>query len=161
MKRFISIIIFISMELCQYNIGDQISINDPDSLTSNISIIDASCFGYNDGSATINTNGGISPYTQNWFGENNSALYAGNYSVLVTDSNGGNNIINFMVSEPNQIVFVIDSFPTSCFGYNDGIVDISISGGTSPYSYNWNNGNLNEDNDSLSIGVYMLDILDM
>ena len=139
---------------CQ--LSDQISINEPDSLTSNISIIDASCFGYNDGSATINTNGGISPYTQNWFGENNSALYAGNYSVLVTDSNGCNNIINFMVSEPNQIVFVIDSFPTSCFGYNDGSAILTISGGSPPFSENW----YGQDPFNLSAGTHTFSISD-
>ena len=33
---------------------------------------------------------------------------------------------------------IVDSI--SCFGYNDGSIDLSVSGGTLPYSYVWNTG---------------------
>ena len=67
MKRFISIIIFISMALCQYNIGDQISINDQQ-LTKQV------CYGH-----TLETGDDFSLYDLN--GEYNG----GEYHVMFLD----------------------------------------------------------------------------
>ena len=67
MKRFISIIIFISVALCQYNIGDQISINDQQ-LTKQV------CYGH-----TLETGDNFSLYDLN--GEYNG----GEYHVMFLD----------------------------------------------------------------------------
>ena len=120
---------------CTFN--NSIIITEPDSLLSNITTTDAICFGYNNGTALIASNGGTNPYTINWFGQNNLSLTANNYSVLVTDLNGCNNAINFTISEPTEISIITNTTFTSCFGYNDGTVILTISGGHSPFTENW------------------------
>ena len=47
-----------------------------------------------------------------------------------------------------------------CFGEDNGIIDIQISGGTSPYSYAWNNSSTDEDLDSLAAGIYTVIVTD-
>ena len=49
---------------------------------------DASCFGFNDGSVSLNITGGLAPYTQNWFGSDTNALGYGYHPFIVTDSSG-------------------------------------------------------------------------
>jgi gliding motility-associated-like protein len=120
---------------CTFN--NQIIISEPDSLISTIATTDAICFGYNDGTAIITTNGGTQPYNINWFGQNNAALTSGNYSTLITDANGCINTISFSIYEPTEISVIIDSFQTTCFGYSDGEAHLTISGGIEPYNTNW------------------------
>ena len=69
------------------------------------------------------------------------ALYSGNYSVLISDGNGCTNTLNFTIDEPTGITYIIDSFPTSCFGYSDGSVTLTIFGGSPPYIQDWGSQN--------------------
>jgi endonuclease/exonuclease/phosphatase family metal-dependent hydrolase len=45
-------------------------------------------------------------------------------------------------------------------GSNDGNIDISISGGMSPYTYSWSNGGTSEDISGLSAGQYVVTVTD-
>ena len=49
---------------------------------------------------------------------------------------------------------------TSCFADFDGSIDITVSGGASPYSYEWSNGDTIEDPDSLCAGNYNVQVID-
>lgn len=48
----------------------------------------------------------------------------------------------------------------SCFGDDDGAIDITVSGGTPPYSYSWSNGANTEDIDGLTAGIYTVKVED-
>ena len=48
----------------------------------------------------------------------------------------------------------------SCFGGNNGLIDVSVVGGTAPYNYSWNNGSFDQDIDTLVAGTYVLEIYD-
>lgn len=48
----------------------------------------------------------------------------------------------------------------SCFGGNDGTIDVTVNGGTSPYSYNWGHGPASEDINTLTAGTYSLNVMD-
>ena len=49
----------------------------------------------------------------------------------------------------------------SCFsGISNGAVDASVSGGTSPYAYSWNNGSLSQDLSNISTGNYTITVTD-
>ena len=53
-----------------------------------------------------------------------------------------------------------DVSDVSCAGGSDGSVELSVSGGASPYTYLWSNSSTNEDLSGVSAGTYTLVITD-
>lgn len=48
----------------------------------------------------------------------------------------------------------------SAYGKSDGSIDLTVTGGISPYQYNWSNGSVEEDINSLSAGMYSVTVTD-
>lgn len=113
-----------------------------------------SCFGFNDGTATIIHSGGIGPFTYQWIDCNTGLpigqtsqmatnLGPGSYQVVVTDFNGCTVTSGCLpVVEPPSLTASINSNPVNCFGNCDGQIDVVISGGTAPYFYQWQDAGL-------------------
>ncbi len=107
------------------------------------SIDSVSCYGGNDGSATISITKGLPPYTINWlpFGGNNltaTFLNSGTYTVNVSDSLGCISIVNATVLEPLALgISVVSQKNILCNGDSSGSITVSPTGGTFPYSYLW------------------------
>jgi gliding motility-associated-like protein len=117
------------------------------SLSANISAqTNISCFGNNNGSATVSVSGGTAPYTYSWNTTpvqttatiNN--LLAGNYAVTITDAHGCTATASVVISQPQAALSASISAQTNvnCFGGNNGSATVSVNGGTAPYSYSWN-----------------------
>jgi len=140
-----------------------ITITEPSQLTINTITIDASCNGASDGSATATTSGGASPYQYSWSnGQLSSAasgLASGTYSVTVTDNNSCTNTANLTITEPAGIGPSIISTDENC-GSNDGTASVNLSGGTSPFTFLWSNGQTSSTASALSAGVYTVTITD-
>ncbi|NBV67150.1 MAG: hypothetical protein EBR74_01220 [Flavobacteriia bacterium] len=148
------------------------SILEPASLVSVSTYAnEVKCF--NDSTGYVNTmvNGGVSPYTYAWSTGDNTPnidqLGAGVYSVTVTDANGCTAFSGAVVSQPNQgLGLSISITQPLCYGYTDGTIQYSISGGTQPYYFNWGNqnnillNNPSETLDSIAIGDYYFKITD-
>ena len=124
----------------------EIEIEEPDSeLSGNVNTTDLICNGDGSGSATANITGGTTPYTYEWSSDpglnqpNISGLSAGSYVLTVTDDNGCVLTIPFNIAEPLvlelQAVSVID---VDCAGQNTGSATVIATGGTTPYTYEWN-----------------------
>ncbi len=125
------------------------------------------CFGQNTGSISVTVNGGTAPYAYNWSNGNNTQnitnLAAGNYSVTVTDANGCTENINAIaISQPGASLgaTVTSTQNVSCTGGGNGSIDVTVSGGTMPYSYSWSNGSTSEDISGLATGAYTVNITD-
>ena len=129
-------------------------------------INEASCFNGTDGSINITVSGGTTPYTYQWSnGENTqdiSSLASGSYTVTITDANGCDNVQVFNVGQPSgALVTSINSIQqVSCNGFSDGSIDLNVSGGTPPYSYQWNTGVTTQNIAGLSAGSYSVSISD-
>jgi gliding motility-associated-like protein len=132
--------------------------------TSNV--IDASCFGLCDGSASVVASGGVSPYSYFWVGSspsnntsNASNLCAGEYFVEITGANGCISTVQVNISEPSGLAdSAVVSMPT-CNGSN-GSIEVFISGGISPYSYLWSTGSPTNAITGVSAGIYKLTVTD-
>ncbi|MCB9197326.1 MAG: gliding motility-associated C-terminal domain-containing protein [Flavobacteriales bacterium] len=113
-----------------------------------------SCYLGSDGSATANVAGGSSPFNFTWTDlSNNSTLLTqnnvnsstltnlseGNYNVFVTDNNGCAHTVDFSISQPDTIVYVIDStiVDATCYFTNDGSITIQADGGSGGFTYLW------------------------
>lgn len=128
--------------------------------------VDALCLGLCNGSVDATVSGGTLPYTFNWSNglasEDIVNVCADVYTLQITDDNGCVLTQNTIVSEPSTGISVTEIVtPASCFGSADGAIDITVSGGTPPYSFSWNNNlGLNEDVTSLTAGSYTVTVTD-
>ncbi len=102
--------------------------------------------GSNNGTASVQVFGGTPGYTYLWndpAGQTSATatgLAAGTYSVVVTDANGCQINTSVVVEQSSgSINLNIDALSNvTCNGANDGSATIGASGGTSPYSFVWN-----------------------
>ncbi len=132
---------------------------------------DINCKNGADGEIELSVTGGFAPYTYLWTNEagdtigtaaNIAGLPAGTYHAQIFDSQGCFGEISKAILEP-ELELGIDSFNTTaitCFGDEDGSIDIFPTGGTMPYFFEWSNGGGNEDQFFLPAGPYNLTLTD-
>jgi len=143
-------------------------IQPPELIASIDSVKDVSCNGGSDGFMDMNVTGGTLPYSYSWTGPNGftsnsediSNLSPGTYSVVVTDANGCPDADNDAVNEPLEIMIGSNVTNVSCNGFTDGAIDLTISGGTQPYTYLWSNSLTTEDIAFLPAGTYSVTVTD-
>lgn len=127
-----------------------------------------SCFGGSDGSISTSVSGGNVPYDFNWNNynfpntTNPTNLAAGVYLLNVTDANGCSAVTQFAITSPTALNTTINSTTDiSCFGANDGSLQSSTAGGTSPYSYQWSSNAGNTANaTNLGVGNFSIIVTD-
>ncbi len=132
--------------------------------TSHITTTDVLCYGGSDGTATVTGESGLSPYTYIWDnGSTDSSisnLSIGTYNVTITDANGCTSTNSATIYQPSQLESTILPTNVTCFGSNDGQIDIEVSGGTPPYTYNWSNNTHSEDISNLPPATYTVTVQD-
>ncbi|MFK8038804.1 MAG: PKD domain-containing protein [Crocinitomicaceae bacterium] len=142
-------------------------ISDPtcSSISIQETIIDFDCSNGTDGSISLNVTGN-SPFTYNWSnGVTNSTgtitnLTPDSYSVIITDANGCNITETYIVNSIGNLNLTALTIPT-CEGNSDGSIDLTVSGGIAPYSYNWDMGtSFLEDRTNLTAGNYSVSVFD-
>ena len=114
------------------------------SVTSNYNGYNVSCQGAQDGSATVNAQGGVTPYTINWSNGSSGAIVsnlgAGVHTVTIQDANGCSTNASVNLTEPGGVSVTATSSPASCFGATDGSASITVAGGTGNFDIQWSNG---------------------
>ena len=141
-------------------------INEPTMLVVSIAEInDIKEFGSKNGSMSITVDGGSSPYTYSWSNgattQNISDLVAGNYSVIVSDSNGCRQDLNASIVQPDAVEISVDTIHhIRCYGEKTGYAGISVKGGVPPYKFSWDNGLVGNELKNVPSGKYILTITD-
>jgi PKD repeat protein len=114
------------------------------------------------GTATAAPTGGTAPYNYLWSTGSTTTtttgLAAGSYDVTVTDAHGCATIGTVAVSNigaPTGSTAIVN--PT-CNGDQDGAINLTLSGGTGPFTYQWSNGASSEDITGLSAGTYTVTV---
>jgi len=118
------------------------------------------CNGDTDGSVVLNETGGSGALTIDWMGENPAALSAGNYPYTVTDGIGCVYSSTIDVIEPAALALTATSSDETLGA--DGSIDLTVTGGTTPYTYAWTGGAGNNQDPASLVGntSYMVTVTD-
>lgn len=140
-----------------------------------------SCHGDSDGELTAHGKGGkpiISaqlPYTYTWYKISGSTkeqlplqidsvahnLSTGQYQVKITDSNGISvESAVFELKQPDLLSLSFTTRPPSCSG-GAGLISTTVTGGTAPYTYEWNKEGATEANLTINeAGSFFVRVVD-
>jgi len=127
-----------------------------------------SCHGASDGSATVSVNNGsINLYSYSWSDGTSivstssiaTSLSVGDYTITVTDSE--NNSLQELVSitEPSELSASV-TYTLASDNLSNGAISLNVSGGTSPYNFDWDNGASLATLTGLASGEYTVIITD-
>lgn len=155
---------------------DQVTVQ-VSSITVDLVASDSRCFNAGTGSIDVTVIDAVAPYTYVWTGPNGytstdgniTGLEPGEYCVTATDSagcvaSGCATIIQTEELVVNGALSDYTCFPISCYGSCDGMVDLTMTGGTAPFTFNWSGPDAytsdNEDITGLCTGSYMVTVTD-
>jgi len=150
-------------------VSNSVTISEPPALTSGITSTNVNCGGACDGSATLTISGGTAPYTYLWNPTSQTdstatGLCTGTHNATITDANGCTIISSTItITEPDTLVdSLVSMTPSQCLGACDGSAAISVSGGTPPYTYLWNDPDTQTTAiaDSLCASTYIVTVTD-
>ncbi|HOY49466.1 MAG TPA: hypothetical protein PK281_08700 [Flavobacteriales bacterium] len=139
------------------------SITNGSQVTMSATAVLPSCTQSN-GSIDITVSGGTEPYTYLWANgattEDIQNLSAGIYKVIVKDGSGCSTEFTYSLRENNTLKLTSIVKQTTCLDDGSGAIDLSVTGGTAPYTYIWTNGSISEDLTNLIAGVYRVTVTD-
>ena len=113
----------------------------PSPLTATSTQVNVLCNGSSTGSINLTVVGGTPPYTYAW--SNNAPtqdltnIPSGSYTVVVTDATGAQTSNSVTISSPPAMAVVGTVLNSPCFD-EFGSIQLTTSGGVSPYTVNWN-----------------------
>ncbi|RMG88184.1 MAG: T9SS C-terminal target domain-containing protein, partial [Bacteroidetes bacterium] len=137
-------------------------------------IFPVKCFNGSDGKIELNVDGGTPPYQYLWTDhtgqiistqQDPDSLSAGIYSVTVSDAIGCTHAIdNRVVTAPTAPLTIQGTppqiKPVSCYGGQDGAIQITPGGGVPPYNFMWENGATMPFIENLAAGDYGITVTD-
>ena len=130
-----------------------------------VAITNLHCFGDSTGTIILSASGSTAPYT---FKLNNGAyqadsaftnLGAGVYTIVVRSATNDTFTVQQVVTQPTAIV-VNGTVTNTSSGQSNGAINVTVSGGAAPYSYNWGGGVTTANRTGLSAGTYNLTVTD-
>ena len=131
---------------------------------------DVACNAGNDGKVVLTSGGGTGTFTYAWTGPIGFApattkditdLKAGKYFVVVSSGAAVAKKDTFDVVEPTKIVVATKAIvDVKCFDQPTGSVTLTVSGGTSPYTYLWSSAETSANLAAKKSGTYFLTVTD-
>ncbi|RMH01398.1 MAG: T9SS C-terminal target domain-containing protein, partial [Chloroflexi bacterium] len=142
-------------------VSQSINISEPPAVTIQGTVADASC-GSNNGSIDVTVTGGNgSPYGFQWSNgstaEDAGNLFAGQYTVTVTDIDGCTATSSFFVNDVGGPAVSATVTDVTCHGFADGSITVNATG-SPPFTYSLNGSPFQSNPvfDNLSAGIYTL-----
>ncbi|MCI0692975.1 SprB repeat-containing protein, partial [candidate division KSB1 bacterium] len=137
-----------------------------DAVAFTTSKTDVTCNGANNGTITITTTSGTPPFM---FSKDNGATFQasnvftglapGTYNLVVKDANNCQATGQVTITQPPLLTANAVATNALCFGGN-GSVNLTVVGGTPPYSFLWSNGATTEDLAAVPAGNYSVTVTD-
>jgi PKD repeat protein len=147
-------------------ISRNFTITQPNIINIPITATPTSCFGVCTGSSTAAPSGGTPPYSYSWSpsGQTGSTAFllcTGIHTVTVTDNNGCTATNNVFVDTPTPLqISDITVNDAQCNGSSNASISITVTGGTPPYDYVWDNGQVISNPFGLSAGQHCVTVID-
>jgi len=140
-------------------------VTQPNAVVINLSATNVNCFGGNSGSITNTTSGGTAPYTYHWNDGNTNKDRTAIDSrapifVTATDAHQCTSNSSVTITQPDYLMVTGVVTEVSCHGANNGMITLTIQGGTQPFSYAWSDVNTNKDRTGLAPGSYTITVTD-
>ncbi len=134
-------------------------------LSSTNSVTNVTCFGLNNGIASVTGNAGAFPYSYLWNTGNTASSVSGlmpaNYTCTITDMAGCTSTQTVSVTQPLALTSGINLLANPlCNGDANGSATAAGNNGTAPFTYSWNNGQTNQVGSNLSAGLYTCTVTD-
>tara|TARA_B100000214_G_scaffold243909_1_gene178835 strand:+ start:7370 stop:10270 length:2901 start_codon:yes stop_codon:yes gene_type:complete len=140
-------------------------ISEPNQINNNAIVYPISCNGMNDGGISINVSGGLGSLSYFWLNgigitDSLYGLSDGIYTLVISDTNQCVDTFNFHMHNPQilEVDLVAEDSILPCYGALT-LIDVNISGGTSPYSIHWTDGDTSQQR-ILGEGYYEVEVID-
>ena len=132
-------------------------------LSLNPTISSPSCFGEENGSVTLQTDGGLMPYEYIWEDgetlDTRSNLIAGTYIITIKDAQGCTNADSLVINQPDSLSVQIEADTNFICG-ETGSLFAFANGGVEPYSFEWNGQAGIDTLSNIGAGEYELLVID-
>lgn len=146
---------------------DTLDVILPPAIVLNPTVIQTNntCFGAYQGNILVQMAGGQSPYQFQWsnspFNMNLVGnLCAGNYQLTVTDNHGCDTTLSFQITDPPVLSVQAAVNSSSCVSPSGSAQIASVSGGVSPYTYQWSNNQSGSNIQNVYAGTYYVTVTD-
>ncbi len=141
------------------------TINEPNDIQTIVYSTAPQCANDQTGTIAVNVTGGTIPYSYYWSsGETDSLLInlsGGDYVLTITDQNLCTHTDSIHLNAPTPLVISSETKDASCQENQDGSVSVSVTGGTLPYSFHWDNTTTDTSViENLTAGNYGLTVTD-
>ena len=141
-----------------------VTVEQPVALTLSTNVVNLTCNGDNNGSATVVATGGTAPYTYAWNNGKTTAtasgLTAGTYTVTVTDTKGCTKTASATITQPLTPVLCTTTKTDANCNTANGTATANATGGTGPYTYSWSNGKTTANITGLAANLYTVTVTD-
>ena len=146
------------------NVQKAFTVDQLSSLSISSSVNHIECYGTATGGIDVTVSNGTTPYDFNWSSgestEDLSGKIAGVYGLTVTDANSETLVKQYTIEQDSAMKLEAVTTIESCDGCADGQIDLTVSGGSTPYTYNWSNGEVTQDINNLTSGIYYVTVTD-
>lgn len=147
---------------CQTQLSEQL--DQPLPISIGVAVDPVDCFGTNTGNINLTISGGTGNYSFSW---SNGAttkdllnISSGNYTITVTDESLCSKTTFVTIGNSNPLTSTAFVSSLSCNDIVNGYINLTVSGGTEPYTYRWSDYSVTEDIDNLSPGTYTVTVTD-
>jgi gliding motility-associated-like protein len=159
---------------CSQAFPNLVEITENPPLSATFTVTDVNCgppLSSDDGAIDATVSGGSGVYSFAWTGPNGftatsediSGLEAGDYILEITDDAGCvETMATQTVTEPPILTATTTQLDNTCFGEFNGSIDLTVAGGTPPFTFAWTGPNgftaTTEDISGLEAGAYSVTI---
>ncbi|MEO0008219.1 MAG: hypothetical protein RJA20_2415 [Bacteroidota bacterium] len=149
---------------CTISLSTQLTAPQPIA-SAEISNQSVSCFGSQNGSATLEASGGTGPFTYNWSNSSSGAMIAGVpagvYTCTISDSKGCSATRTVTIGSPAALsVALTEIIHPDCQDSQNGSFLAGVNGGATPFNYSWSNGSSAPAQTGLGVGTYTCTVTD-